>query len=343
MKQQHLSHIIHKNNELLQSKLRKGVREKLGLDRLYLPEVKQNISLDEFYSHFEPLKDPETGKPVTTLADHQREVWNDQYEYLLRAYPKSQKIYLSTTFLLEDIKHALTDSMGMEILIIGQSEFHSQTHLQDFKKLVMTSDFKDYLITQPIKEIGLERNEITKATVAYMHNPKNPFWPTKIYALAPSAGSLISLKRVKHIHASDITRSKETPEKQKETLASMLSRLANSVGSCVFEAPFRGSEGPLFEQYELYNEFTKRGESLQGLSRKEQQAKPFYVKQYDYHYGIKSGAFTKEFIEGEKLKLGPLFDMYYGAKPYDSDMSWYTSDMFTTSAEATELFGGLGL
>jgi hypothetical protein len=335
-----LAKVFYKNNDIIESKLKTGVKERLGLDRLHLPEIPDKIGLDDFYSYFDPLRHPETGEPVTQLADHQHEIWNDQYDYLLRAYPKSQKIFMSTTFLLEDIKHCLTDAMGMEVLIIGQSIDHSQTHLQDFKKLILTSQFKDYLITQPIREIGLERNEITKATVAYLHNPKNPFWPTKVYALSPTSGSLISWKRVKHVHMSDTTRSKETSEKQKEALGAVLSRLANSVGSCVYESPYWFVGSPLYEQNEHYQAMIERGETLKGLTKKEQQGKPFYVKEYDYHYGLKCGAFTEEFIEGEKIRLGPLFDAYYSAKPLAAGMGWYTNDMFNTSQDATESFMG---
>jgi hypothetical protein len=205
--------------------------------------------------------------------------------------------------------------MGMEIVIIGQSEMHSQIHLQDFKKLVLQSDYHDYLITKPIPEIGLERNEVTKATVAYM------------------------LKRVKHVHASDITRSKELPEKQKEVVASILSRLANSKGSFVFEAPHRGLNTPLYEQEEKYKEITEKGIRLDKMSKEQQQGMPFYVKSYDYTYGLKSGAFTEEFIKGEKARHGILFDMYYGAKPFASDISWFVPEDFTTSEQATEFFG----
>ena len=102
---------LRNNKKTVESQLSEGTKKLLGLDKLYLPEVDTNISLDDFYKYFEPLMHPETKKPVTKLADHQREVWDDQYSYLLRAYPKSQKIYLSTTFILEDIKHALTDAM----------------------------------------------------------------------------------------------------------------------------------------------------------------------------------------------------------------------------------------
>lgn len=317
------------------------LKNKLQFDRLYLPtDIPKG--LDEFYSKFDPIINPDTHEEVKHLADHQREVWDDQYRYIYRAYPKSQKIYLSTTFILEDIHHALTDAMGMEIIISGQSAFHSQLHLSDFKKYVQTSEYKDYLITKAIPEIGLERNEVTKATIAYMHNPENPFWPTKIYAVGANAGALISFKKIKHIHASDITRSKETPEKQKETIASMLSRLANTKGSLVLEAPFRGMEGPLYEQWEKFNEMTEKGIKLNKMSREDQRAMPFYCKPFDYTYGLKSGAFTDQFITGERIRLGPLFDMYYGAKPYQSDQSWFWPDMFKTSPDANEFFQGLG-
>jgi len=298
--------------------------------------------LDEFYKGFDPIVNTDTLETITELADHQREVWNDRLIYIYRAYPKSQKIFLSTTFIFEDIWHALKDAMGMEILIVAQSESHAKIHLTDLKKYVMTSRYKDYLITKAIPEIGLERNEVTKSTVAFMHNPDNPFFPTKIYALGPSAGALISYKKVKHIHASDITRSKETPQNQKESFASMVSRLAISRGSMVYEAPFRGMEGPLFEQFEKFNEIEDMKIDLAKMTRKQQRAMPFYFKQYDYTYGLKSGAFDEEFIAGERIRHGPLFDMYYCAKPTQSDVSWFTPDMFNTSDEADSFFQGLG-
>jgi hypothetical protein len=317
------------------------LKRKIGLDKLSLPRDIPD-DLDEFYKGFDPIINTDTLQEVPYLADHQREIWNHRTQYIYRAYPKSQKIFLSTTFIFEDIWHALTDAMGMEILIIAQSEHHAKLHLSDFKKYVQTSRYRDYLIRKAIPEIGLERNEITKSTVAYMHNPDKPFFPTKIYAVGPSAGSLISYKKIKHIHASDITRSKETPESQKEAFASMVSRLAISKGSMVYEAPFRGMTGPLYEQFEKFNEITEKGIDLSVLSRTEQRKMPFFFKQYDYTYGIASGAFDEAFIEGERLRHGPLFDMYYGAKPVQSDISWITPDMFSTSEEANKFFQGLG-
>jgi hypothetical protein len=312
-------------------------KKKLGIDKLHLPIIDPDISLDDFYKYFDPIVD-ENGNPIE-IKDHQREVWNHQYEYVRRAYPKSQKIYFSTTFILEDIKHALTDAMGYEIIICAQSDDHAKTHLSDFKKYILTSEFKDYLITSPIREIGLERNEITKADRAYLHNPKRPFWPTRVYALGFTEGKLVSYKRVKHVHASDITKADSKPENQDKAFASLTSRLANTQGSFVLEAPPRGQHGPLFKQHEKFNSMTEKGIDLSTMPFQEQQKYPFFVKPYDYTVGIKYGCFTPETIEGEKLIHGILFDMYYGAKFMDSDVSFYTSDMFKTSDIVTEFFG----
>ena len=333
-----VSHAIKVKNQT--AKDNAELKRKIGIDKLFLPRDIPD-DLDEFYSGFDPIINTDTLQEVKHLADHQREVWDDQYTYIYRAYPKSQKIYLSTTFILEDIKHAITDAMGQEILIIAQSEHHAKIHLSDFKKYITGSRYRDYLIRKPIPELGLERSEVTKSTVAYLHNPDNPFYPTKVYALGPTAGALISYKKVKHIHASDITRSKDTPENQKEAFASMVSRLANTKGSMVFEAPFRGQVGPFFEQFEKFNEITEKGIDLKDLTRTEQRQMPFYFKQYDYTYGLKSGAFDEAFIEGERIRHGPLFDMYYGAKPFQSDQSWFWPDMFKTSPEANDFFEGL--
>lgn len=338
---------MQRNRVLLQSRNKKVVdslvhnrqRKLTGQDELSLPIIKGNMSLPEFYSHFEPIFNEETNSFVTTLADHQEEVWNHQFDYLYRAYPKSQKIYLSTTFIFEDIYHALTDAMGMEIIITAQSDTHAKKHLQDFKKYVLTSDYHDYLITRPIPELGLGRDEVTKATMAVMHNPRRPFYPTYIYALPYDSGSLMSYKHVKHIHASDVTRSKKLAPLQREAFIAMMSRVSISKGSIVIEAPHRGLDTSLNEQMEKYESYIKAGGKLLGKTKTEQQGLPFFVKPYDYTYGIKSGAFTETFIQGEREKHGVLFDMYYGAKPFASDISWFFPEHFkNTSSKATEFF-----
>ena len=204
--------------------------------------------------------------------------------------------------------------MGREIYIVAQSKDHAKVHLQDFRKMVLASKYHDYLVTKPMPSIGLLKDEVTKTDEAYLHNPKNPFRPTHIYAKGFEAGQLISHKRVKHIHASDISKSKLTAIKQKEAFGAMMSRLANTGGSCVMESIFGGIGGPMFEQYEKYEELQKTGIKLDKLTRREQQKYAFYCRKLRYDLGIKAGIITPEFIEGEKTRHGPLFAMFYEAE-----------------------------
>lgn len=327
------------NRRLVYDTVHKRERHQTGQDELSLPIIKGNLSLPEFYSHFEPIYNEDSHTFIEKLAEHQEEVWNHQFDYLYRAYPKSQKIYLSTTFIFEDIYHALTDAMGMEIIITAQSDDKAKKHLQDFKKYVLTSEYHDYLITRPIPELGLGRDEVTKATMAVMHNPRRPFYPTYIYALPYDSGSLMSYKHVKHIHASDVTRSKKLAALQREAFIAMMSRVSISKGSIVIEAPHRGLDTSMNEQMEKYNSYIEAGNELLGKTKAEQQGLPFFVKTYDYNYGIKSGAFSETFIQGEREKHGVLFDMYYAAKPFASDISWFFPEHFQhTSSKATEFF-----
>jgi hypothetical protein len=333
---------LESNNEFGLSVLDQYHQTSASLNQLYLPTDIPNKGND-FYSQFAPFVHTETGKVSDELADHQLEIWNDRWKYIYREYVKAQKIGVSTLCLLEDIHHALTDCMGKEIMIIAQSLSHAIRHLQDFRKMVISSpEYHDYLIIKPIPGVLL-RDEVTKITEAYMHNPNNPFRPTHIYALGMEPGSLVSFKTIGHIHASDITKSKYTPEIQKESFGAFMSRLGISAGSCVMEAPPRGLSGPLFEQFEQFEEIKKAGIELEKLSRHEQMKYPFYVKKYTYQVGLDAGLLTPEFIEGEKLRLGPLFKMYYEADFYESDQSWYKPQDFKTSDEASDFFSGVGL
>jgi hypothetical protein len=315
--------------------------ERLTKD-LYLPEVKTNEA-QKFYADFDGFTHPETGQTVEKLAEHQVECWNDQFKYIYRMYVKAQKILLTSIFLLEDIFHGLTDAQGMEILLIGQSLNHATIHLQDLRKMILASKYRDYLITKPFPEIGLLKDEVTKVGTAYLHNPKNFLRPTKIYALGPTPGSLLSYKRVKHVHASDISKSKETPDTLKETVASLISRLANTAGSFVLEGPPRGLSGPVWEEYQKFEDMQKRGIDLSKISRNEQRKYPFFVRKYTYEAGIRAGVITPEFIEGERNRWGPLFGMLYMADFYESDQNWYKPEMFATSKEATDFFAGVGI
>jgi hypothetical protein len=312
------------------------------MDSLVLPTDIPNDG-QKFYEGFDPFVNEDTGEMVEQLAAHQIEIWNDRWKYIYREYPKSQKIAVSTLCLLEDAHHALTDCMGREIYIVAQSKDHAKVHLQDFRKMILSSRYHDYLITKPMQSIGLLKDEVTKTDEAYMHNPLNPFRPTHIYAKGFESGQLISHKRVKHIHASDIEKSKLTALKKKEAFGAMMSRLANTGGSCVIESIFAGVGGPMYDQYEKYIEYLKAKETpLHKLSRRQQQAKPFYCRKLKYTVGVDAGIISPEFIEGERIRLGPLFPMFYEAEAIDSESTWYFEEDIIQSEDASLFFAGLG-
>lgn len=303
---------------------------------LHLPEVKTR-DLDTFYSKFDPFINGETNQPVTELAPLQHEIWEDQFRYIYREYPKAQKITVSTICLLEDIFHGLTDCMGYEMFIVAQTRDFAKIHLQDVRKMILASEYKDYLITKPIPGLLL-KDEVTKTDEAYLWNPKKPLMPTHIYAKGFEAGQLISHKRVKHIHASDIAKSKLTATLKREAYGAMMSRLGLTHGSCVMESIMGGLDGPMNEQFEKYEEIVKAGIDLSKLSKREQMKYPMYCRKLKYTLGLEQGLVTPEFIEGERTRLGPLFGMFYEADAYESDQAWYRDEEWIQTKEASDFF-----
>lgn len=121
-----------------------------------------------------------------------------------------------------------------------------------------------------------------------------------------------------------------------------MSRLANTGGSCVIESIFAGVGGPTYEQYEKYQELLKTGINLEKLPRKQQQKHPFYCRKLSYRVGIEAGIISPEFIEGERIRLGPLFAMFYEAEAIDSESTWYFEEDLQSNEDASLFFAGLG-
>jgi hypothetical protein len=131
--------------------------------------------------------------------------------------------------------------------------------------------------------------------------------------------------------------------KKKEAFGAMMSRLANTGGSCVIESIFAEVGGPMYDQYEKYIEYLKAKETpLHKLSRRQQQAKPFYCRKLKYTVGVDAGIISPEFIEGERIRLGPLFPMFYEAEAIDSESTWYFEEDIIQSEDASLFFAGLG-
>ena len=258
------------------------------------------IPLDpqEFYEDFGYLIHPNTGEPVTKLTDYQYEIWNAKYTHKYRAVFKSQKVGLSTSVLLEDFQSSLTDCLGFDILVVAQTQYHANEHLRTLKQLILNSDtYRKYLITSPADMIL--REEKTKVGAAFIKNPYNHYRPSRIIAVGFSEAALWSFKNVKRIHLSDPTVAKAIDDS--EIFGAMFSRLANTGGSMIIETPPRKPTGTCFQIYDKHYK--------QGLEP--DKWKIFIVKAQQ---AVENGLISQQFLEDEKIRLGPLYPQFYEAE-----------------------------
>ena len=294
--------------------------------------------LDTFYKNVGFFTNQKTNEPVTSLAPHQIQAWQDRKKSKYRLYLKSQKIGLSTYFLLEDLHVALTYGKGKEIMIISQSLQQAQLHMQDLKKIIRTSAYSKYLIDRPMTQEGLLQDERTKTNIIYLRNPDNPIIPTKIYALGiTSPGSLVSFKRIAHIHMSDITLADMIDTRMSESFGGIFSRLANTDGTMIIECPPRGPSGPVYELVEGH--MTSEHGIIQEIEQGRAVITPegFLIRRYTYQVGVNCQMITEEFLDKEKNRLGPLFSMYYEAEFFSGDTTWYAKELIKYDAIGWDL------
>ncbi len=271
---------------------------------------------DEFYRDFGLLEHPVDGRPVPHLTSYQRELWLDGQRHKRRLCVKSQKIGISTSALMEDFQHAITDCKGKEILIIAQTYDHAKNHLLTLRKMVINSTkYAQFLVSRPTDL--LLRDEVTKVSVIYVQNPDNIQKPTRIIALGPRPGSIWSWKEVKHIHMSDIAAQDQMVD-DSETFGAAFSRLANTNGSMLIETPPRGPSGKIYDIYE--HSKLKKGS---GIPEAE-----FAVREYPASLAVEAGLITQDFLDAERERLGPAYDMYYACDFYNSANTWYSKDLF---------------
>ena len=277
-----------------------------------------------------------TKKTIKKLGKLQIDVWKLHVLHRLLLILKSQKIGISSLCILITMYHALTDCMGMELIINAQSDDQAKTHAQDFRRILAGSPkYKDYLITKHSAAMGILKDEVTKVHTIYLHNPINPKLPTKIIVVGMSPGALLSHKRVGFIWSSDSTISQLTSSKKHEVWAAMLSRLANSLGPCIVECPAREPGGPVYETFERYENQIANKEQLDPEN-------DFHAFRFMYKLGIRDKFFTPEFIVSESRLLGPLFGTYYEADFFASGNTWYENKHFENISDAaTDLILGL--
>ena len=207
-------------------------------------------SPQRFYEDFGLLSHPRTNQPVPKLADvSDRSTWNAGFYHKYRLVVKSQKIGLSTSVLLEDFQHSITDCIGHELLLIAQTIPHAREHLYTLRRMILQSKkYSPYLISKPTEIELAMRDEVTKVTVIYIHNPDNPRKPTRIIGLGANEASIWSWKEVKFIHISDIAVVNKTD--YAGVISADLTRLANTDGGMIIETPPFGSHGKIYEIYQ---------------------------------------------------------------------------------------------
>lgn len=280
---------------------------------------------EKFYQDFGLLKHPLTHQPVKHLTPYQFQIWRDGFRYRYREVIKSQKVGISTSALMEDFHHSITNCRGQEILIISQSLDLAKDHLYTLRKMIKGSKkYSQFLIDKP--NDFLLRDEVTKVMTLYIRNPDDPFKPTRIIGLGPRPGSIWSWKEVAHIHMSDIAASPLIDDS--EVFGAAFSRLANTNGTILIESPPRGPSGKLYEIYE--NSKLKKTNSLEGQ---------FKIYEIPATMAVQAGLISQEFLDAEQQRLGPMYPMYYECDFYNSSTTWYKPELFDYDDEIGEQLG----
>ena len=248
-----------------------------------------------FYQSFGYLAPPFARKVVTHLAPYQYEAWRDILDWRYNIFIKSNKIGLSTSILIGLFQNCmLKNSAGNEKLVICQSSQMAKEHLYTLRQLILNSErFRNTLIMRPSRY--LLKDEVSKVTQLYIHNPYEPKRPTRIIGLGASAASSVSWKNVDFIMVSDITKAATD---YTEVIDGAFTRLAISNGKFVIETIPRGPKGKV---YSIWND------AINGKN-------DFKPHKFPIDMAIQAGLVSQEFIDSERLRLGPYFNEYYGAE-----------------------------
>jgi len=268
----------------------------------------------EFYHDFGRLIHEKTGKIVEDLADYQYKIWDDKSRY--RLIIKSQKVGLSTSCLLEDFQKALTTCKGKQILVIAQSQQHANEHLHTLKRLIYHSDkYRKYLITGS-DELTF-KEEKTKMSEIFIHNPDDPGNHTRIIGLGTTEGMIWSWKKVGHIHMSDIAANNLKDDSP--VFAAAFSRLLSTDGTMIIETPPRG---PFKKTFEIYQQ------SLLQQKDPDLMETQFSVHHVSAQDGVSAGVITQTTLDAERSRLGPT--LY--AQSYECQFTALTGNLYAQAS-----------
>ena len=249
-----------------------------------------------FYDMVGHLYHDNTKKEVKRLADFQYDFWNSVLDNQYNIAIKSNKIGLSTVALMALFQNCLFfKNAGNEKIVTAQKLDMAKEHLYTLKNMILNSKiFSRFLITKPTKY--LSKDEVTKTTMLFIHNPYFPSKPTRIIAVGASAGSTVSWKRVDFALISDIAASSRSYD---QILNGLFTRLAITRGKMVIETiPSLSTMGRV---YEIYINAKKNVNGFKWFK-------------FPVEVAIKAEIVSQEQIDGERERLGAFFPLFYGAE-----------------------------
>lgn len=263
-----------------------------------------------FYHELGLLEHPYTRQPVPDLTEYQKQVWLLMLWYRFLEIIKSQKIGLTTSVLMTDIQFGMLPSQhprscrGKEIIIIGQDFTKARDHLTTIRQMLRASPkYAPFVIEKP--ESYLLRDEVSKVTTIYLHNPENINKPTIIRGLGSNESAVWSWKNVKHIHISDIAAANIDYD---PTVNAAMTRLVNTRGSMIIETPPRGPHGKV---YEIFQQAVSTPPPPKGKPWPESR---FVVKRIHYSAAVKAGVISEDEIDNQRAVLGDMFPAYFEAE-----------------------------
>jgi hypothetical protein len=286
-----------------------------GADKIH--EFKEPVSADPetFYKAFGLFRHGRTHQPVEKLTPYQMDSWRLFLQHKRLLEIKSNKVGETTKWTMVDFQLALLPTghprscMGFDQLLIAQTKDHAKEHLRTLRKMIVDGPtYSRYLINKPaeisenasidIRDRAILKDEQSKTSVIYIHNPEEPTKPSRIIALGiENHGAILSWKNVKHIHMSDITAAETDIG---PGVDSAMTRLANTDGSMVIETVPGVPAGKVFEMWKQYRDVEwKPGD--------------FEVYEVTAEAAKESGVISADFLEGEKRRLGVMYPRYYQA------------------------------
>jgi len=300
-----------------------------------------------FYDLFGHFLNSYTGERVPRLAPFQADCWGDVLERRYSCYPKSQKIGMTATFLMQDCFLAITRDRGREIFLVCQNEDKAVYQLGRLKKMLRESPtFSRWLVERPPRDMlgHIMRDVNSTLDKAVIWNPDAPTRPSVIWAVGINdVGPLVSNANVGHIHMSDISTAKATDMKISESFAAARSRLVNTRGTMVVESPPSGNRGMMAKIiYSVIDDLGLDGEPEPDGRR--YMTERWLLRRLGYRLGIEHGLFTQEVIDAERsgpdgLTPGEFARFYEASMATDDESAFDRDDVRRESREATNVAG----